>query len=243
MSLLKKRYIGLIPARSKSKSLENKNIKLLNGKPMLVWSIEHSLNSKHIDKTYIWTDNKHYEKIAINNGANSIGLRTKYINDKALDRDMLKDFVKRYKKINKLNFDAIVLVRPTYPIRSNNLINQCIKEFDKFYNKIDSLRTVIETPNTPFKMWRPNKRLKNNIFIINSLSKELSQRKEYHSYPRQYLPQIFFQNACIDIIKVKTLFDLDSSAGNKVLGFKMKSEDYDIDNPSDFARVSNIFNK
>lgn len=210
---------------------------------MLVWSIEHSLNSKHIDKTYIWTDNKHYEKIAINNGANSIGLRTKYINDKALDRDMLKDFVKRYKKINKLNFDAIVLVRPTYPIRSNNLINQCIKEFDKFYNKIDSLRTVIETPNTPFKMWRPNKRLKNNIFIINSLSKELSQRKEYHSYPRQYLPQIFFQNACIDIIKVKTLFDLDSSAGNKVLGFKMKSEDYDIDNLSDFARVSNIFNK
>ena len=210
---------------------------------MLVWSIEHSLNSKHIDKTYIWTDNKHYEKIAINNGANSIGLRTKYINDKALDRDMLKDFVKRYKKINKLNFDAIVLVRPTYPIRTNNLRKQCIKEFDKFYNKIDSLRTVIETPNTPFKMWRPNKRLKNNIFIINSLSKELSQRKEYHSYPRQYLPQIFFQNACIDIIKVKTLFDLDSSAGNKVLGFKMKSEDYDIDNLSDFARVSNIFNK
>ena len=85
-----KKILAIIPARSGSKGLKNKNIKLLAGKPLVTWPIIAAKQSKYIDKCIVSTDSKNIAEIATNYGANVPFLRPKYLSsDKSLTFDVI----------------------------------------------------------------------------------------------------------------------------------------------------------
>ena len=113
--------LAFIPARGGSKGIPNKNIKLLNGMPLIYWSIKSAKESKKIDKVIVSTDSQEIENIAIKFDVEVLN-RPKYLaNDTAKTIDVLK-FHKNYLSL----YDNIVILQPTSPLRPKSLIDNCI---------------------------------------------------------------------------------------------------------------------
>lgn len=231
-----KKFISVVPARSGSKGLKNKNIVDFKGKPLLVHSLDHAKKSKYSKNFFLWTDSKLYFDIASKyHNLVDIGLREKYIDDHSTDTDFLTDLCDRLFKHN-IDFDAFVLLRPTTPIRNKNIIDDCIIAFNKHWEFFDSLRTISISDKTPFKMW-----FKRNgpgeSHIGEPLSNLLGNIKEAHSMPRQLLPTTYTQNCIVDIIKKETILKKKSSCGSRVYLYETDDILLDIDNYNDLKNA------
>ena len=98
---MSKKVVAIIPARSGSKSIKDKNIINLLNKPLLAWSIEHCLMSKQIDEVYLSTDSRDYARIAFRHGLRNIILRPKKISkDQSPDIDFIIHAIKYLKLKN-----------------------------------------------------------------------------------------------------------------------------------------------
>lgn len=125
--------LGLIPARSGSKGVPNKNIKLLNGKPLIVWTIEKAKQSKMLDKIVVSTDSEQIARIARTAGAEVLERPDYLATDTASTQDVMAHALQIYPA------DILVLLQPTSPCRAEGLIDACIQEFRE--NDYDSLAT------------------------------------------------------------------------------------------------------
>ena len=231
---IKNKILAIIPARGGSKSIKNKNIVKLLGKPLIYYSIKVALKSKYISKVIVSTDSKKIRKIALESGAEVPFLRPKkYSLDHSRDYEVI-DHALRWLKKNQ-NYDPTLLVhlRPTYPIRNYKFIDVQILKALKNKN-FDSYKSVIEASQTPFKMWFKTKKFIKPV--IGNLKKD-----DFNS-PRQLLKTAYWQNACLDIINPKSFKKNRSISGKKIVPIIMKySENYDIDYLSDLRKIKNIF--
>ena len=103
----KKLFWVFIPARSKSKSIKNKNIKLIKGKPLLAYSINTARKLTQIDKIVVSSDSPRYLNIAKKYGCNFLHLRSNSLSrDKTTDFEVFHDFLEylKKKKLHLLNF-------------------------------------------------------------------------------------------------------------------------------------------
>ncbi len=125
--------LGLIPARGGSKGVPGKNIKIIYGKPLIVWSIEKGLESRLIDKLVVSTDSVEIAQIAKEAGAEVLMRPAEFATDTASTQDVMVHALQHYPA------DTLVLLQPTSPYRSNGLIDDCIEEF--LQNDFDSLAT------------------------------------------------------------------------------------------------------
>ena len=120
------KVIAVIPARSGSKSIKDKNIKKLGSKHLIGWSIETCLKSKFISKVYVSTDSKKYGKIARQYGPVEILLRPKKISgDFSTDYQMIKHVIENIDD----DYGYIAHIRPTTPLRKLSDVNSAIKNF------------------------------------------------------------------------------------------------------------------
>ncbi len=226
--------VTLIPARSGSKGIVDKNIISYQGKPLIAHTIEQSLLSKYIAKTFVSTDSKIYRDIALKYGAEAPFLRPMEISqDLSTDYETFEHFLNFLKKNNEKIPDIIVHLRTTYPSRKVTDINESIELFIKNIQNFDSLRSVVEASHTPYKMWT----LENN-----SLKPILEMKgvPELYNQPRQNLPTVYWQNACIDIVKTSTLINKKSITGDSIYPYIMsKDEVHDIDELIDLERLNN----
>jgi len=111
------RNIAIIPARSGSKGLPDKNIKLLCGKPLLCYSIEAALKSNLFDTVHVSTDSEQYAKIARSYGADVPFLRsTENSCDTAASWSVVLEVFNNYAKLRS-QFDNFMLLQPTSPLR------------------------------------------------------------------------------------------------------------------------------
>lgn len=221
------KIIAIIPARSGSKTLPNKNIKLYKGIPLFVHSIKIALESKYISDVYVSSDSEEYNKIALEYGAKII-LRPKNISDDlSPDIDTFIHFLNE----SKLNPDIIIHLRPTYPNRNINLLNDCIEQFLNYYKNYDSLRTVQKIDKTPYKMYY----IENNNLI--PFIKSYKNYVEPYNQARQIFPDSYIHNGCIDIIKTDIIKN-NILSGERILPYIMKDND-DIDDLVDFIRSEN----
>ncbi|WP_435086228.1 acylneuraminate cytidylyltransferase family protein [Candidatus Pelagibacter bacterium nBUS_33] len=223
---------ALIPARSGSKRIKNKNILKLNNKNLIQITIEQALKTKEINKIFVSTDSKKYQKISIDAGAEVPYLRNKKISkDLSTDLECFKDFLYQLKKRSVPIPDIIVHLRPTYPYRENKLISNCIKKFLMLKGKADSLRTIFKLKENIQKMWLINKKkMIYNPITINT---------EQHSIPGQKLKKSYIQANCIDILNVKKTIYKNSMTGKKIYGYEI-NHNYDIDDIDDFNRLKKI---
>lgn len=116
--------IAIIPARSGSKGVKDKNIRLLSGKPLLAYSIEAAFASKQFDTVMVSTDSEEYADIARRYGAKVPFLRSEgNSRDMSTSWDVVLEVLQVYES-EKLSFDTFCLLQPTSPLRSaDDLIN------------------------------------------------------------------------------------------------------------------------
>ena len=218
------KIIALIPARSGSKSIKNKNIKNYLGEPLLVHSIKIAKISEYISEIYVSTDSKEYQDIAIKNGAHAPFLRPKNISgDLSTDYECIDHFLNWYMNAKKNVPDLIIHLRPTYPNRSIKILNKAIELMQNNFEEYDSLRTIMPINKSGFKMYT----VSNNTLhpFMNNCNIE-----EPHNLPRQSLPTTYMHNGYIDIIKSSTVLKQNSVSGKNILPFIMNSEEkFDID--------------
>ena len=138
------KILCLIPARSGSKGISNKNIRLLNNKPLLTWSIEQAKNCKHNMKIIVSTDSEEYKTIALKWGAEVPFLRPKEISkDLSTDYEFIIHALNWLKENQHYCPDIILHLRPTQPHRKVGDIDKCLKIFIENINDYDSLRSIV----------------------------------------------------------------------------------------------------
>jgi len=230
------RSIALIPARSGSKRIKDKNTLRLNGHPLMAYTIRSAIDSKIFDRVICVTDSLKYLKIAKKYGAEVPYLRPKEISgDKSPDIKWVKWMMKKLNKNNK--YDIFSILRPTNPLRDEKVIKRAYKKFFQKKN-CDSLRAVDLCKQHPFKMWK----LKGKYMV--PLIK--SQKKiPFHSRQYAQLPKIYTQNASIEIAWTKVLKNKNPSiSGKKIIPYFSKGFDgFDINQPEDIFLLKYLIKK
>ena len=228
-------YIAVVPARSGSKGVADKNIQSFQGQPLLVHSLRHGKEATSVKEVFLWTDSTQYMDIAKQHvDIPDIRLRTAFIDDFATDYQFLNDLLQELKFL-AIPVDALVLLRPTTPIRAATLIDSCVAKFEEVWDFYDSLRTVCVADKTPFKMWFADQGPQNSL-VGRPLSNLLGGIVDSHSLPRQALPLVYTQNGAVDIIKVETIVKKGSSAGDRICLYTMDEDMIDIDSASDIEK-------
>ena len=224
--------IALIPARSGSKGVLNKNIKLLDGIHLLGHSILTAQKIKGIREIIVSTDSEEYAEIARGYGATTPFLRPKEIsNDSSTDFEFFKHFSDNF---DLLNDELILHLRPTTPFRSIEVINEAIEKITKDKNAT-SLRSGHLAPETPFKWFKKDE---NDYFkpLIESLnSNDINN-------PRQSFEDVYVSNGYIDIIKNSYLKKRINLHGDKMIVFETPIS-YQVDVMEDFDFLKYILKK
>ena len=124
--------IAIIPARGGSKGLPGKNIKLLNGKPLIAYTIEAALKAKHINRVVISTDDEVIAKVAVQYGAELPFMRpAELASDTAMAIDNYIYTIDRLEKEGGETIEAFVVLQPTSPLRIQDDIDSAIELFIK----------------------------------------------------------------------------------------------------------------
>lgn len=217
--------LAIIPARSGSKSVKDKNIRMINGKPMMAYSIGHALQAECIDRVIVSTDSGKYAQIAREYGAEVPFLRpAEYATDTALDIDVFEHALRYLEENEGYLPEIVVQLRPTYPVRRISDIENMVK-YMRDNPDIDSIRCIAPAKEIAYKMWFKDEN--------NMLRPVMTDIPECYNMPRQQLPKIYYQNACIDVVRAEVVLKQHSMSGRKIAGYEM-DENFDIDTEEEF---------
>lgn len=217
-----KRFLAIIPARSGSKGLKDKNIKQLNGKPMIAYTIEAAIKSNIFDDIIVSTDSQKYANISIKYGATVPFLRPEYLStDTATTNDVIEYTIKELKKAGK-DYDYLMILQPTSPLReANDIIDSAKVLFEKEANSVVS---VCEAEHSPLYMNILNESLSMDGF----LQRDIKTR-------RQELPKYYRLNGAIYLCKVDYFLNYKDFYKEKSYAYVMdKERSVDIDDELDF---------
>lgn len=205
--------VAIIPARSGSKGVPGKNIKLLGGHPLIAFSIAAAKMTPGIDRVIVSTDSAEYAAIAKKYGAETPFLRPADISDdKSTDIDLfihsLNWFIENEKKVPEF----LMHLRPTTPLRDPNIMQKAI---ELFHNKQEasSLRSGHLAPESPFKWF-----LKDELGYFKGLRDDLTPEKV--NLPRQSFPAVYMPDGYVDIIRSSCILNEGSLHGNNMLVFE-----------------------
>lgn len=221
--------LAIIPARSGSKSIKDKNVRLLAGRPLLAWSVAHALAAKSVTRTIVSTDSAEYAAIAREAGAEVPFLRPAEISgDLATDLEAFQHALNWLKKNENYAPDICVHLRPTHPVRNPADIDRMV---GILLNEpgIDSVRSVVAAPETPFKMW-----FRNAAGLLSPVIQ--TEIREAYNQPRQALPPTYLQNASIDVVRSRVILEEHSMNGRTIHGYVMDAI-YDIDDEAQLERA------
>lgn len=226
-----KKILAIIPARSGSKGLKDKNIKDLLGKPLIAYTIEAAHKADVFDRIVVSTDSEKYAQISRQYGADVPFLRSvENSTDKAGSWDVVKEVLENLKKDFNEKYDIVVLLQPTSPLRTSENIKEAV---ELFLNKsADSVIAVAQTEHP--------------MFWCNTIDKDYSMKdfiKKEFNKSRQELPTSYCINGSIYIVKTELLNNLNSLNlyGEKSYGYIMERvNSVDIDSELDFLYVKTI---
>lgn len=231
----KKKILCLIPARSGSKGLRNKNIIKLGNRPLIAWPIRAALKSKYLDMIVVSTDSLRISKIAKKYGAEIPFLRPKkFATDSASTVEVIKHAIKFLEKKNKY-FDYILCLEATSPLSSSKDINNAINLLYKNSYKADSIvgvsNCISQHPEYLFLKG------KNNL-----LKRYLNKGNVYKR--RQDLSDLYFIDGSFYLIKVKSLFLNNSLISKRAMPLVMpKYKSFEIDDYIDLLIYRTLIKK
>jgi CMP-N,N'-diacetyllegionaminic acid synthase len=227
------RNLAVIPARSGSKGLKDKNIKILNEKPLLVYTIEAAKQSGLFEEIFVSTDSEKYAKIALEWGANVPFMRRDELaTDTTSSWEVVKNAIITYQEMGK-EFETVALLQPTSPLRTAEDIiagYNMMKEKDA-----NIVVAVCEVDHSP--LW--SNILPQDLSFINFINQDLVNK------PRQKLPTYYRVNGALYIAKTEYLMSANNNIyADKSFAFVMSKEhSVDIDDELDFVIAEALIKK
>lgn len=227
-----KSVIAIIPARGGSKGIPYKNIKNLNGKPLIAWTIEVAQQVSEIDRIYVSTDDEKIAEVAKKYGAEVIKRPDQYAQDNSLAIDVVKHV------ISYLNLDdpntVIVYLEPTSPLRSKDEIVQCMELLTDETNDFTTVATFKEADLNPHRAW-----------IIENNCPETFLKDANPWLPRQSLPKVFQLNGSVYTFYSKVITEEAKHffTGKTGAVIAPKDRSVDIDDEIDFLFAEMMLNR
>ncbi|MEJ6981617.1 acylneuraminate cytidylyltransferase family protein [Pedobacter sp. P351] len=229
-----KKSIALIPARSGSQRIKDKNIRFLGGHPILAYSIRSAIDSGVFDAVICATDSEEYAKIARYYGAEVPMLRSTSISGaKSPDIEWVEwilDFMNKHERA----YDIFSILRPTSPFRKAETIQRAMKQF-LAQPEVHSLRAVEKCSQHPGKMW-----VVRGAYMTPLMPLSPSEQP-WHSSQYAALPDVYVQNASLEIAWTRVVFEQHSIAGNVLCPFiTTEEEGLDVNNEFDWWRAERL---
>lgn len=187
--------LAIVPARSGSKGLKDKNILPLNGKPLLSYSVEAAQQSGLFETVMVSTDSEDYAKVARNCGAEVPFLRSSHqSSDCASSWDTVREVLSMYRQIGK-EFDCVTLLQPTSPLRTATDIQGAMALFRQ--KGADAVVSVTEVDHPV--QWC--------FTLPENYSMDAFGHSEFHNARRQELPVYYRENGAIFIVRTEKIVD------------------------------------
>ena len=224
------KILVIIPARSGSKGLPNKNILILNNQPLIYYTINEARKVFNDNIIRVSTDCKKIKNICEKSGLKVGSLRPSNLaQDNSSTYDLIMYEVKNYEK-NFGELDIVVLLQPTSPMRKSEHIVECLELFN---NKLDMVVSVKKSKSNPYF----------NLFEENKKG-YLKKIKKSNFSRRQDCPTVWEYNGAVYVINVKSLKKRKITNFGKIKKYEMS--DYyslDIDNELDFKFCKLLLNE
>ena len=233
----KPEVLALIPARGGSKGIPGKNIKAFAGYPLIAYSIRAGLESEHVNRVVVSTDDEDIASIARDWGAETPFMRPEeYAQDRTLDLPVLQHALDWLAENEDYRPEIVVWLRPTSPIRPPECVDQAVKQL-LAHPEADCVRGVVEAGQNPFKMWTVDEQSGALQPLVG-----VEGMDEPFNAPRQSLPSVYWQTGHIDALWTKNVYEKNSMTGDVLYplfidpGFTV-----DIDLPADWKRAEDRF--
>ncbi|MGD9179813.1 MAG: acylneuraminate cytidylyltransferase family protein [Desulfobacterales bacterium] len=226
--------VGLIPARAGSKRVPDKNIRPLAGHPVMAYTIAAAIDSGIFTDIIVSTDSEQYAEIARHYGAEVPFMRpVEMAGDLSPDIEWIEYTLKRLEEDGR-SYDCFSILRPTSPFRQPNTIQRAWKDF-LAEDGVDSLRAVERCRQHPGKMWViRNKRM----MPLLPLS---PPEQPWHSSQYQALPEVYVQNASLEIAWTRVVLQERTIAGNVLMPFLTEGyEGFDVNDPYDWNLAEHL---
>lgn len=212
--------VALIPARSQSKRIPNKNIYPLAGRPLMAYSIAAARDSKVFDAVIVSTESEKYADLARTYGAEVIIRPPEYATDISPDYEWIKYTLSLLSSRGR-RYEHFSILRPTSPFRTAETIQRAWRVYSE--SICSSLRAVELCGQHPYKMWKLE-----GEYIKPLIDSGL------HSVPYQMLPKVYVQNASLEISQCANVLKYRTISGNAVVPFFTEGfEGWDINQPYD----------
>ena len=229
------KILAIIPARGGSKSVPKKNIRNLNGKPLIAYTIEAAKRiEEKFHKIIVSTDDEEIAEVAKHYGADVPFIRPSNLaEDKTPTYPVLQHAVNFVEKDDGINIDLIMLLQPTAPFRTTEDMLNCLNLSQT--SNTDSVISVVQVFSYhPILM----KKIENNRLTHFSI-------EEKEGTPRQlYEPPAYMRNGAIYITKRNNLIEQNSIWGNSITPYVMPQErSYNIDDEIDFITSEMMMKK
>lgn len=226
----KNKILALIPARGGSKGIKNKNIVSVNGKPLIAYTIDAAKASKYIDYIYVSTDSEKIADVSIKYGA-----LIPFMRDETLAQDTSKTIDAVMFSVNKFkemgyDFDYLVLLQPTSPLRTGEDIDAAIEKL--LASTYTSLVSVSKVDDNPVLI----RSIDDNNCLVPILKQSSTVR-------RQDFKDYYRVNGAIYINKISEL-TLNTSLNDNLYAYIMPQDrSFDIDTMDDLKTLRNFLRK
>lgn len=226
--------VALIPARSGSKRVADKNIRPLAGHPVIAYTICAARQSGIFSAVVVSTDSEEYAGISRKYGADAPFLRPAEMSgDISPDIEWIEHALMQL-RVQGREFDCFSILRPTSPFRLPETIRRAWKEFTS-QEGVDSLRAVEKCREHPGKMWVVRGKRMYPLLPVAPI--ELP----WHSTPYQALPVVYAQNASLEIAWTRVVFEGRTIAGEVIMPFFTEGcEGFDVNRPYDWQLAEEL---
>lgn len=225
------RILAIIPVRGGSKGVPGKNIKLLNGKPLLAYTSEIALQSKQLTEVIVSTEDELIREVAKN-----LGIKVPFVRPMTLAQDntptldVIIHALEWYKNQN-IFFDAVCLLQVTSPFRTVAFLDEAIEKFMK--KDTDSLVSVQKVPHEYNPHWTFEENEQGNLKIATGETEIISRRQE--------LPTAYHRDGSIYLTKTRVLLNEHSLYGKSTAFIESDSESYvNIDTLQDWEKAEEM---
>ena len=218
--------MAIIPARSGSKGVVDKNVKLLNGHPLIAYSIRAACLVEGIGRVVVSTDSEEYASIVRKYGAETPFLRPSNLaGDHSTDLEWIDDALEWFKSKEGFVPRLIVHLRPTTPLRQPAVIGEAINRIES-NSEATALRSVHEMSQPAYKCFEIEDEY---LACLCTQNRDI----ESTSLGRQGFPKTYEPNGYVDVLKTDFILNYKKIHGARVMAFQTQRVT-DVDSPEDF---------
>ncbi len=225
------RVLGIVPARSGSKGVPGKNIRLLCGKPLLQYTAEAAQAARLLSRVILSTDSEEIAKVGESCGLDVPFLRPAELAEDETPMLPVVQHAVRWMENQGERFDAICLLQPTNPMRRAEHIDDCIRLLEK--TEADAVVTTLPVPAEHNPHWVY---FQNESGLLN-----LSTGEAVPIPRRQELPVAYHREGSVYVTRRDVLMDGNTFYGERLAGYLINAESsVNIDQPQDWKRAEEL---